>query len=701
MTRHNLAEKVPKDLAVLLASFLLLATIYAWAIPYFQSSDELGHFEYVKRLTLEGHLPELTRFEYFATEQHQPPGYYFLASLVGRALMALPLVGPAGQMALVFYGARGVSIAFGLATVAGVYLLARHFFGPRRLLTVGAAAIVAFNPGIIAIMGAVTNDSMATAVGAFVLLATVKAASASRWSPGRLLLIGAVAGLAGLTKENLLYLLLPLAMALMLLARRSGSPGYQLMALLAVVVPAIAIGGWWYLRNWTLYGDPLAWKAIALLSPGVIREEEATLAGYASTLESVAETYWIGFGETSGVRASLPVYLAIWAGCGAALFGLYRLFRSKMLPAWLPARWKLGLALLAAGVGLALLADLSFDKAFIGAGAGRYFYPVAGAIAVLLALGLYCTARTKIPWLLLGFCTMLAALSAITPPVFLLPLRVNPPVVSEARLKAEARPLDATFGGSMQLVGYRIHSAVIKPGDRVQLSLYWKASGRTTSIWTNYVRLVDRTGAVFGRHDSIPLRDKYPALFWKEGEVWREDIELPVAAVAPDGHYQLKIGMYRLQKIEDASVNVRGRQWEGGVYLGDLMLVSPGAPLEGPSPVEADFQESIRLTGWSYENSQVVLYWQPSEVITRPLTSFVHFLDADYRMVAQHDGWPGRGRMPTFVWQPGENVRDEHEIKASPGTYILEVGFYDSDTLEPVRLLTGEHSLVLGQVQVP
>lgn len=690
-----------KDLFVLLVSFLLLATVYAWAIPYLQSSDELGHFEFVKRLVFDRTLPVITTSEYFAAEQHQPPAYYFLAALLGRALLAAPFGPTDGQMALIFYGARGLSIAFGLATVAGSYLLASHFFGPKRLLGALATVIVAFNPGFIAIMAAVTNDSMAAAVGVFVLLATVKAASSSQLSLGWLLLVGFVAGLAALTKENLLALLLPLAAALTLMARRSGSPRYPLMVLLAVGAPLLIISGWWYWRNWALYGDPLAWSLNALLSPGNIRQQAPAMTGFLSTIESVAQTYWVGFGRTHGVRAPMAVYLAIWTGCGTALFGLYRLLRRKPQASWLPQGWKLGLAFLAADVGLTLLADLSYDRSFIGAGAGRYFYPVAGAIALLLALGLSSAARARSSWPLVGFSSLLLGLAVVTPAVFLRPLQVTPPVATEVQLKTEARPVDAVFDQTMQLVGYRISSPVARPGDIIQVSLYWKALGRTTTIWTNYIHLIDSKDAIFGQYDSIPLKEGYPALFWKKGEVWRDDIQFTVEPRAPNGYYRLQVGLYSLQTGKGAPVSAQGRQWVGGLLMGGIRLVAPEAPVEAIKPLQVEFQESIRLTGWAYQDNRFVLYWQPSAPVTRTLTSFVHLLDANSRVVAQHDGWPDMGRMPTFVWLPGETVRDQHEFKAPPGSYTLEVGLYDSETLQPVPMITGGRSLLLGEVSVP
>ncbi|MBI2303636.1 MAG: glycosyltransferase family 39 protein [Chloroflexi bacterium] len=691
----------PKELAAVLFLFFILATTYVWTMPPFESSDELSHLEFVKRLLLEGRLPIVTKMEYFAAEEHQPPTYYVLAALVGRALISTPLRDDFGQMTLIFYGARGLSVLFGLAAVAGTYLLASHVFGPRPLLRLATTALVAFNPSFISIMAAVTNDSLAAAVGAFILLATVKIAAARPISLKWLIATGLLVGIGAISKENLLYLFLPLAVALTVMARRTAQ--YPLRVLVAVGLPAVAVGAWWYVRNWALYGDPLAWNINALLSPGNIHRETPDVHSYLSMINDSAQTFWVGLGQSHGIRAAMPIYAVLWMGGAIALLGLYQLFRvKKRLVPW-SSGLSLGLGLLAIDVALTFLAVLRYHWSFIGAGSGRFFFPVAGAIAVLLILGLAHALPTRIPWLPIGFSSLLLTLSVVSPFVYLLPLRVSPLVVTTAELASQAQPVDATFDGSLQLVGYRIPNPRVRPGESLPVSLYWKAMSDTTVNWTNYIHIVDgqNGNTMVGQYDSIPLRGSYPTYFWRKGQIWREDYQVPLRPDALDGYYQLEVGFYDLRTGRGAPVSAQGKEWMGGLRLGQLRVLAPQVSAKPKNPLEADFQESIRLVGWDWERNTVTLYWQPTNTITRSLTVFAHFLDSESRMIAQHDGWPARGRLPTFVWEPGEIIRDEHPVAAPPGTYSLEVGLYDSLTQQRVPLTTGSSSLFLGTVDVP
>jgi len=59
---------------------------------------------------------------------------------------------------------------------------------------------------------------------------------------------------------------------------------------------------------------------------------------------------------------------------------------------------------------------------------------------------------------------------------------------------------------------------------------------------------------------------------------------------------------------------------------------------------------------------------------------FVHLLDAEGRIVAQHDSQPQDGAYPTSVWDAGEVVADEHvldlPVDLPAGHYRLRVGWY-------------------------
>jgi hypothetical protein len=87
----------------------------------------------------------------------------------------------------------------------------------------------------------------------------------------------------------------------------------------------------------------------------------------------------------------------------------------------------------------------------------------------------------------------------------------------------------------------------------------------------------------------------------------------------------------------------------------------------------------------------VGLYWQARRPLDADYHSFVHLLDAEGQVVAQSDRLPGGVYYPTGLWQPGEQLRDDHLLSLPPdlpvGVYRLLAGMYDlaeDGTLKPL-----------------
>ncbi len=79
----------------------------------------------------------------------------------------------------------------------------------------------------------------------------------------------------------------------------------------------------------------------------------------------------------------------------------------------------------------------------------------------------------------------------------------------------------------------------------------------------------------------------------------------------------------------------------------------------------------------------VTLVWRALAPMDRDYTVFVHMVDSDGRLVAQHDGPPAEGARPTSGWLSGEEIVDRHLIRfpegLAPGPYRLLVGLYLGD----------------------
>jgi hypothetical protein len=74
-------------------------------------------------------------------------------------------------------------------------------------------------------------------------------------------------------------------------------------------------------------------------------------------------------------------------------------------------------------------------------------------------------------------------------------------------------------------------------------------------------------------------------------------------------------------------------------------------------------------------------YWQGLSEMDQLYFVFLHLVDAQGRIVAQHDRSPGkRGKQPTTTWLPGEVIEDPVDLPLPPdippGQYSLHLGLY-------------------------
>ncbi|MBN1177599.1 MAG: glycosyltransferase family 39 protein [Anaerolineae bacterium] len=129
-----------------------------------------------------------------------------------------------------------------------------------------------------------------------------------------------------------------------------------------------------------------------------------------------------------------------------------------------------------------------------------------------------------------------------------------------------------------------------------------------------------------------------------------------------------------------------GDTWVGRVRL----AVYAVAPLSDRPEVALDARlgQTMHLHGYALGSDAlapgdilpVTLFWETDIAEGQRYKVFLQLLDQSGRLVAQTDGEPGGGLIPTSIWPPGETTVDRYGVLLPPdlpgGTYTLITGMY-------------------------
>jgi len=471
-----------------------------------------------------------------------------------------------------------------------------------------------------------------------------------------------------------------------------------------VGLPLLAVAGWWYYRNWQIYGDPLGLAAMFAVLPA--RREGPDLAELLARAEGVWRSAWAVFGWFNVVAE--PWLYGVYTGLTlAAVVGLgfwaVRQLRRGTRAALLTAGWLVLWCLMV----VAALVGWS-QKRYPQ---GRLLFPAISAASVLLAAGL--TQGGTWPserWRRggAGLLTIgLFALAAWVPFRYIAPTYAPPP--SLARLPPQASPLVVDFGGQARLLGYELPEQSVRPGERLRLTLFWQAVKPMDRDYSVFVHLVDDNGLIVAQRDSYPAGGNGITSRWPVGAVIPDlhIVHIPVIAPAPC-QTQLLVGLYDYRSGERL-VTAEGSD---GVSLG-IISILPAEGMRGlPHPVYFDFEGKLALVGFDLDRRlmhpgealHLTLYWQALLPMEENYTIFTHLLLPPDQVWAQDDQQPREGQMPTSTWQPGQLVEDHYELalpaEAPPGVYEVEIGLYLPATGRRLKVGLSDRGIVLAKVRV-
>lgn len=127
------------------------------------------------------------------------------------------------------------------------------------------------------------------------------------------------------------------------------------------------------------------------------------------------------------------------------------------------------------------------------------------------------------------------------------------------------------FDGKLLLHGFQLSNLTPAPGQTLDITFHWQTLQPVGRSYTNFVHLLDATGATVVQLDAIPGGGAWPTDTWREQEWLADTVSLTLPADLPPGKYDLITGWYAWDTGE--RLPIAGDAGSGGVaYLTSVMV---------------------------------------------------------------------------------------------------------------------------------
>lgn len=776
-------------LPLLLVTFSLLALSYDLTVPLFEKPDELKHFAVIQHIQTQHQLPVVREGVYRPWDQEgtQPPFYHLLAAAAvswldishfseparnphyvddrsfvwrerGNNNLYLHSPGENWQLDSVIIAARlarWLSIVAGLGTITFTYFLAKTVFSSQNrqpeniqftdsqqkpfplsvpnYLPLLAAALVAFLPQFLHVSSAITNDSLSVTLAAAALLLltlVIKNGGSTGYAVG----LGLILGVGAITKLSLLYLAPGIGLVFLLDAGRHRNWPRFISYGLIIGGLALLLCGWWFWRNWQIYGDATALNAHLLYRGGALNPRPSLAQIWQSELVGLELSFWAAFGAGQvllepwlysllrGLKYLVLIGLVIgWWRAIRKRSSLSVEDRSGLTILFLLALWSLIIF-------IALLRWMQITPASLG----RLLFPTLPALSILavwalsqfrlpnlpknispiLRLTVYVSGHSHTLPLLLTL--SLFSLALLSPFRTIQAAYAKTPLSSAAELPTDLQPLGLTYAGSLRLHGYRLGQETILPGQWLPVTLYWEAIQPISQNYSAFVHLLDAEGQALAQSNTYPDRGRWPTSQLEPGRVLADQhyvfVPPELEARAPLAT-RLAFGLFEFDdpsRAAKAVVNAQGQPVEP-LRPGPALLPHRWPHFQPDHRLTVIFADQIKLIGFDSIDQKwepgaqipLTLYWETLASPGQNFNLFIHLIDPiSGEQTAGFDGPPA---FPTALWQPGTTLRDARTLTLPPdlppGRYDLRLGWYDLQSFARLPSPTGD-ALTLRTVTV-
>ena len=291
-------------------------------------------------------------------------------------------------------------------------------------------------------------------------------------------------------------------------------------------------------------------------------------------------------------------------------------------------------------------------------------------------------------------------------------LRHSPPGQLAFSVEGKGSNLGDAATDQLALLGWELLSGGTPgPGGTISVRLYWQAHDSIADDYHTFLHLytpsLQRSWAVVNQGELRP-----PTRVWNPAKYYEETMRLFLPADLPPVPYTLVAG---LVSSSGQRLSVPGST-DDLVYLRE-MEVAPLRPglLQSVRPAAAtpaDTDDGLHLQGYDLFDEpgghSLRLFWETGEGVASDWITYIHMTDPQGELVAQFDGAPLAGLLPTSQWKSNSLYIDRRKLEVpsnlAPGDYLLRIGLYSFESGErlPFQPEDGEQGhFESGQLLAP
>ncbi|MBI1878140.1 MAG: hypothetical protein HYR94_07925 [Chloroflexi bacterium] len=537
---------------------------------------------------------------------------------------------------------------------------------------------------------------------------------------GRAVALGLVLGLISLSKMTGLSFGLVVAVAFLITAvairKKPGVAPLLWRDSFIIALLTLVVGGWWYWRNYQLYGDFFQRGLYKIYFN--IEQQPLTLREFLYTLSTGEVSFWATFGWLNIVTPEwvYSVYRII------SRVGLLGVVLVALIPLvhWVSQRvgesanpqgkcgeWRtkshlpssilhppssITPLILHLVFPVALAFSLTRLVAIEGGLQGRQLLPALGSIAIVIIWGWWALSPARLRLgILMVIIAVMFGLAAWLPFAVVAPEYFPKPLLSEADLPADLNRLDLTYRNELKLVGIKIGAAVVRPGERVPVTAYWQALKPTASNYSVFVHLNGRGYQTVGQFNTYPGLGLRPTRALQPGQIVADTYPVLVdgGAAAPT-RLLVNMGLFDFNEPGRPGIEAIGPNGQpASSTAGQLKLVPNQWPAYNNTIAVAEFADNIWLTDYAIIGCQfqthpceITFTWLARGKPSADYTVFIQLWQKEAK-IRGFDAPPLAGDYPTSLWASGEVILDPHDLDLSAvplGDYQILAGLYHLTT---------------------